>query len=421
MVGGQRSRWEDGGDSSGEDTRKSIRKAKRRKQQQQQASKDTHYSGDAQGPHDSGDGAHTASSEPEIEEPQQEEEHPQQGMVQMLPTHLRNDFGHLTSCRQIDQCYERLNKIEEGTYGVVYRARDMSTGEIVALKHLKLEQERNGFPITSLREIHTLLLAKHPNIINVREIVVGRSLNSIYIVMDFMEHDLRALMESMREPFRPSEVKSLMLQLCSAVAHLHRNWIVHRDLKTSNLLMANGGALRVADFGLARKYASPLGHMTGLVVTLWYRAPELLFGDKSYSAAVDVWSVGCIFAELFLKQPLFQGRGEIDQIGRIFSMLGTPNEETWPGFQDLPNAKMFKFTPRPGGGRLGERLRAAGAGLTPSAYDLLARMLAFDPKQRITAEEALGHPYFSENPPPKDPSMFPTWPSRSAGERAQTP
>ncbi|KAJ1880317.1 hypothetical protein LPJ66_011522 [Kickxella alabastrina] len=338
--------------------------------------------------------------------------------VDPLPTHLSGDFAHLSSCRDIDQCYERLNKIEEGTYGIVYRARDLHTNEIVALKHLKLTQERNGFPITSLREIHTLLLAKHPNIINVREISVGRSLNSIYIVMDYMEHDLRTLMESMGPAarFQPSEVKSLMLQLCSAVAHLHANWIVHRDLKTSNLLMANGGALRVADFGLARKYSSPLGHMTGLVVTLWYRAPELLLGAKGYSTAVDMWSLGCIFAELFVHKPFWQGRGEIDQIGKIFAAIGVPTQESWPGFDSLPNAKMFRFSQRPDSDSqygLTSRLRGC-AGVTGSALDLMRRMLTLDPRQRITAEEALNHPYFAEVPPPKHPSMFPTWPSKAS-------
>ncbi|KAI9506471.1 hypothetical protein GGI25_005560 [Coemansia spiralis] len=324
------------------------------------------------------------------------------------PTHINNK-EHLSGCRSIE-CYERLNKIEEGTYGVVYRARDLATNEIVALKHLKLETERNGFPITSLREIHTLLLAKHPNIVNVREIVVGRSLNSIYMVMDYMEHDLRTLMESMEEPFGPSEIKSLMLQLINAVAHLHSNWLVHRDLKTSNLLMS-GGHLCVADFGLARKYGSPRSNMTGLVVTLWYRAPELLLGDTKYSTSVDMWSVGCIFAEFFSKTPIFPGRGEIDQITMIFKALGTPTTDSWPGFSSLPNAKMFRFSVPDANGLLRRKMQGY-RGLTDNAFDLLQRLLTLDPERRITAEEVLGHPYFAEAPPPKHPSMFPTWPTK---------
>ncbi|KAJ2777151.1 hypothetical protein GGI15_004601 [Coemansia interrupta] len=354
--------------------------------------------------------------------------------VEPPPTHLRhaaadnnnnnntNDEGSsqhsfLASCRQIDQCYERLNKIEEGTYGIVYRARDLETDEIVAIKHLKLDEERNGFPITSLREIHTLLLAKHPHIINVREIVVGRSLNSIYMVMDYAEHDLRTLMESMGgRGFRPSEIKSLMLQLLQAIAHLHSIWIVHRDLKTSNLLMRGGGELKVADFGLARKFGSPLGHMTGLVVTLWYRAPELLLGANEYSTAVDMWSVGCIMAELFVHQPFLQGRGEIDQVARIFAAVGTPNEQVWPGFGQLPNAKMFRFSQRPEAAARHHTVEARleeCQGVTPMALDLVRRMLTLDPSQRISADDALDHPYFTEAPLPQDPSMFSTWPAKT--------
>ncbi|KAJ2227366.1 hypothetical protein H4R99_000973 [Coemansia sp. RSA 1722] len=332
------------------------------------------------------------------------------------PTHLLRDTASsmLASCRPIDESYERLNKIEEGTYGIVYRARDLHTNEIVALKHLKLDQERNGFPITSLREIHTLLLAKHPHIINVREIVVGRSLNSIYMVMDYMEHDLRSLMETMPQGFQPSEIKSLMVQLLDAIGHLHRNWIVHRDLKTSNLLMANAGALRVADFGLARKYGSPLGHMTGLVVTLWYRAPELLLGAKEYSTKIDIWSIGCIFVELFLHRPFLQGRGEIDQISKIFAAMGTPTDKTWPGFDQLPNAKMFKFSQSDAASHHSLKYRLGQCtGATGYAYDLATKLLALDPKQRITAEEALDHPYFTEPPLAKHPSMFPTWPTKT--------
>ena len=157
----------------------------------------------------------------------------------------------------------------------------------------------------------------------------------------------------MRTPFLASEVKTLMLQLLSAIAFCHDNWIVHRDLKTSNLLMNNRGQIKVADFGLARTYGEPLGSMTQLVVTLWYRAPELLMGSADYSTAIDIWSIGCVFGELIQKDPLLPGKGEIDQVNRvrrraglwltpqIFKLLGRPTEEAWPGYSKLPNAKSF--------------------------------------------------------------------------------
>lgn len=176
----------------------------------------------------------------------------------------------LQGCRSVDE-FERLNKIDEGTYGVVYRARDKKTGEIVALKKVKMEKEREGFPLTSLREINILLSFDYPSIVDVKEVVVGSNLDSIFMVMEYMEHDLKALMETMKQPFSQSEVKCLMLQLLEGVKYLHDNWVLHRDLKTSNLLLNNRGELKICDFGLARQYGSPLKPYTHLVVTLWYR------------------------------------------------------------------------------------------------------------------------------------------------------
>ncbi|KAJ3333324.1 hypothetical protein HDU76_009296 [Blyttiomyces sp. JEL0837] len=317
----------------------------------------------------------------------------------------------LRGCRSVDN-YEKLNRIDEGSYGIVYRARDKQTGEIVALKKLKLENEKNGFPVTSLREIHTLLLSKHPNIVDLKEIVVTPSLSGIFLVMEFVEHDLKALMETMSSPFLQSETKTLMLQLLSAVDCLHKNWIVHRDLKTSNLLMNNRGQIKVADFGLARRYSDPPGPMTQLVVTLWYRAPELLLGSKKYTTAIDIWSVGCIFAELVAKEPMAPGKGEIDQLSKIFKLLGTPNDRIWPGFSELPSAKTVNFAKQPF-----HSLRSRFPYLTESGIDLLSRFLTYDPSKRISAAEALNHPYFSEAPPPQHPSLFPSWPSKSAGEK----
>lgn len=231
-------------------------------------------------------------------------------------------YPGLQGCRSVEE-FKHLNHIAEGTYGIVYRAQDKRTEEIVALKRLKMEKEREGFPITSLREINTLLKGQHPNIVTCREIVVGCNMDKIFIVMDYVEHDFKSLMETMKaknQSFLPAEVKCLTQQLLSAVAHLHDNWILHRDLKTSNLLLSHKGILKVGDFGLAREYGSPLKPYTSVVVTLWYRAPELLLCCKEYSTPIDIWSVGCIFAEFLSMSALFPGQSETDQLNKIYKV-----------------------------------------------------------------------------------------------------
>ncbi|XP_058102222.1 cyclin-dependent kinase G-2 isoform X2 [Magnolia sinica] len=266
---------------------------------------------------------------------------------------LQRSINMLQGCRSVDE-FERLNKIDEGTYGVVYRAKDKKTGEIVALKKVKMEKEREGFPLTSLREINILLSFYHPSIVDVKEVVVGSSLDSIFMVMEYMEHDLKGLMETMKQPFSQSEVKCLMLQLLEGVKYLHDNWVLHRDLKTSNLLLNNRGELKICDFGLSRQYGSPLKPYTHLVVTLWYRAPELLLGAKQYSTAIDMWSLGCIMAELLAKEPLFNGKTEFDQLDKIFRTLGTPSAKIWPEFVELPGVKVnFVKQPLPAMGDAG--------------------------------------------------------------------
>ncbi|CAL8106091.1 unnamed protein product [Calicophoron daubneyi] len=320
-------------------------------------------------------------------------------------------FPSIQGCRSVEE-FECLNRIEEGTYGVVYRARDKKTAEIVALKRLKMEKERDGFPITSLREINTLMKAQHENIVTVREIVVGSNMDKIYLVMDYVEHDLKSLMEVMNGPFSVGEVKCLMVQLLRAVRHLHDNWILHRDLKTSNLLLSHQGILKVGDFGLAREYGSPLKHYTEVVVTLWYRAPELLLGTKQYTCPIDLWSVGCIFAEFLLQRPLFPGKGEMDELNIIFRDLGTPTERIWPGVSHLPGMKKCAFTDYPYNQL---RRRFTEKQISDQGFDLLNSFLTYCPDRRITAEKALTHAYFNERPRAIHPSMFPSWPAKSEG------
>ncbi|GER56056.1 kinase family protein [Striga asiatica] len=334
------------------------------------------------------------------------------------PQPQQRSVNMLQGCRSVDE-FERLNKIDEGTYGVVYRAKDKRTGEIVALKKVKMDKEREGFPLTSLREINILLSFDHPSIVDVKEVVVGSNLDSIFMVMEYMEHDLKALMETMKQPFSQSEVKCLMLQLLTGVEYLHDNWVLHRDLKTSNLLLNNCGELKICDFGLARQYGSPLKPYTHLVVTLWYRAPELLLGAKQYSTAIDMWSLGCIMAELLSKEPLFNGKTEFDQLDKIFKILGTPNETIWPGYSKLPGVKVNfvkhqynllrrKFPPTSFTG---------SPVLSDAGFDLLNKLLTYDPQKRITAKEALNHEWFREVPLPKSKEFMPTFPAHHAQDR----
>ena len=317
--------------------------------------------------------------------------------------------------------YDKLNDIEEGTYGWVARATELSTGKIVALKRLKIEpNDPNGLPVTGLREIQILKDCRHRNIVELEEVVVGgdpclpRPDSAIFLVLEFVEHDLKTVLDDMPESFLSSEIKQLLLQLASGVAYLHENCILHRDLKTSNLLLNNRGQLKIADFGMARYVGDPPPpRLTQLVVTLWYRAPELLLGAAAYDAAVDMWSVGCIFGEFLTREPILQGKNEVEQVTKAFELCGIPTEESWPGFRRLPNARGLKL-PRT---TAGSAVRARFPGMTNAGTDLLNALLALDPRRRPSARDMLQHEYFRQDPKPKPEGLFPTFPSKAGQEK----
>lgn len=316
-------------------------------------------------------------------------------------------------CRSVE-CYERLNFIDEGTYGRVFRARDRETGRVYALKQVKLAGEREGFPVTALREVSVLLALRHENVVHVREVVVGSTMDKIYMVMEYAEHDVRSVLERMKHPYSQSEVKSLVQQILRGVAHMHSRWVLHRDLKTSNLLLNHEGVVKLCDFGLARRRGEPpAGSLTPGVTTLWYRAPEVLLGGTRYTAAVDMWSVGCVFAELALGEALFPGKGELDQMLKVFAVVGRPTEERWPGVGAYPGAQRLAL-PGPDDSTLGARMRADVTGartpLTRLGVELLDAMLTMDPARRVTAAEALQHPYFDEAPVAARPHLIQTLP-----------
>lgn len=315
--------------------------------------------------------------------------------------------------------FEILNKIGEGTYGVVYRGKDKKTGEIVAVK----EQPR----CDALPEVEILASLHHPSIVGFKGMAVGSDADdTVSMVMEYVENNLQFLLENMKRPLTQSEVKCLMLQLLQGVHYLHANRVVHRDLKTSNLLLSSKGELKICDFGLACSLNNRRQSIrnTGTVVTLWYRAPELLLEAKSYSKPIDMWSVGCIMAELFSRELLFNGEEEIDQIGAIFKILGSPDEAIWPGFSKLPGVKGVEEVAklvRNNRSRLRHRFRAMSctgyAVFSDTGFDLLRKLLMYNPKKRITAKQALDHPWFSEAPLPKSkqylmPAFLPTYASQ---------
>ncbi|RKP06518.1 cdc2-related-kinase-like protein [Thamnocephalis sphaerospora] len=321
------------------------------------------------------------------------------------------------ACRNVE-AFDKLNRIGEGTYGIVYRVRDRQTNAVLALKRIRMEHESDGLPLSSLREIALLKRLKHENVVRVEDVVVGNNLEDIFMVMEYCEQDLATLLDNMKVPYSLSDVKCLVQQLLRGLAYCHDHGVIHRDLKASNLLLTARGILKIADFGLARAFDRRSRRpMTPRVVTLWYRSPELLFGDPTYSAPVDLWSTGCILGELLLHQPLLAGAVEREQIMLIIRLLGTPHDGIWPGFSKLPLSKSLQLPYQPN-----DTLRNRFPSVSGNTIDLLHGLLRYDPKRRLTVQQALAHPYFRESPLPSHPSMLPTHPEfRNEQDRARPP
>ena len=284
--------------------------------------------------------------------------------------------------------YAKVEKVGEGTYGVVYKCRIKETNDFVALKKIRLENEDEGIPSTSIREISILKQLRHPNIVYLIDLIHGEK--KLYLVFEYMDHDLKRFLDINNGPLSPELVKSYLFQILIAINFCHSKRILHRDLKPQNLLIDKDGIIKVADFGLARSFGVPIKTLTHEILTLWYRAPEILLGQKEYSTPVDMWSIGLIFYEMAHRKPLFAGDCEIDQIFKIFQMFGTPNEKTWPGITKLPEFKLtfpqFK----------GKGINAYNRNIDNVGLDLLSKMIQLDPSKRISAKQALQHPYFNE-------------------------
>jgi len=283
--------------------------------------------------------------------------------------------------------YERLEKLGEGTYGIVYKARD-AAGELYALKTIRLEAEDEGIPSTAIREISLLKELQHPNIVRLCDVI--HTERKLMLVFEYLDQDLKKLIDMCVGGLDAETTRSFLYQLLRGTAYCHQHRVLHRDLKPQNLLTNTAGSLKLADFGLARAFGIPVRSYTHEVVTLWYRAPDVLMGSRKYSTPVDIWSVGCIFAEMVNGRPLFPGSADDDQLQKIFKILGTPSESFWPTIAELPDWKpdFPVFEPRPWESIVPE--------LDTDGIDLLSKLLEYYPDKRVVGRAAMEHDYFRD-------------------------
>lgn len=301
--------------------------------------------------------------------------------------------------------FEKIDKIGQGTYSNVYKARDTITGKIVALKKVRFDNLEPESVKFMAREILILRRLDHPNVIKLEGLVTSRMSCSLYLVFEYMEHDLAGLAASPTIKFTEPQVKCYMHQLLSGLEHCHNRHVLHRDIKGSNLLLDNGGVLKIADFGLASFFdPNHKQPMTSRVVTLWYRPPELLLGATDYGVGVDLWSAGCILAELLAGKPIMPGRTEVEQLHKIFKLCGSPSEEYWKKSK-LPHATIFK--PQQSYKRC---IAETFKDFPPSSLPLIETLLAIDPAERQTATAALRSEFFTTIPFACDPSSLPKYP-----------
>lgn len=271
----------------------------------------------------------------------------------------------------------------------MFKGRNRQTGEYVALKEIHLDSEE-GTPSTAIREISLMKELKHENIVALHDVI--HTENKLMLVFEFMDGDLKKFMDTKgdRGALPPATIKSFMYQLLKGIEFCHSNRVLHRDLKPQNLLINGKGQLKLGDFGLARAFGIPVNTFSNEVVTLWYRAPDVLLGSRTYNTSIDIWSAGCIMAEMYTGRPLFPGTTNDDQLVRIFRIMGTPSERTWPGISQLPEYKQnFQNYAT-------QDLRQILPQIDQAGIDLLQRMLQLQPENRISAADALRHPWFND-------------------------
>ncbi|KAK8522398.1 hypothetical protein V6N13_115367 [Hibiscus sabdariffa] len=303
------------------------------------------------------------------------------------------------------ESFEKLEKIGQGTYSSVYKARDLESNKLVALKKVRFVNMDPESVCFMAREIIILRRLDHPNVMKLEGLITSRASGSLYLIFEYMEHDLAGLLAAPEVKFTESQIKCYMQQLLRGLEHCHNHGVLHRDIKGSNLLIDCNGNLKIGDFGLATFFhPNQKQPLTSRVVTLWYRPPELLLGSTTYGVAVDLWSSGCILAELFAGNPIMPGRTEVEQLHKIFKLCGSPSEEYWKRSK-LPHATIFK-PQHPYKRCVPETFKDFPA----SALSLLEVLLAIEPECRGTASSALQSEFFTTQPLPCDPSSLPKYP-----------
>jgi serine/threonine protein kinase len=341
------------------------------------------------------------------------------------------------------QNYKTIREVGKGTYGCVYEAVDLRFGSRVALKKVLPKIEKEGFPITAIREIKTLKILHHDNILDLLDVVYdpakkSNERGSVFMVFPFIKHDLVGIQHFRRNKLHISEIKCIAIHVLRGLEYLHSHNIVHRDLKLANLLIDGNGVIKIADFGLARMQLPERPDQTNKVVTRWYRPPELLMGATKYDSSVDMWSMGAIIGELVIGTPLFPGESEMHVLRFIFDTIGPPSDSVWPGFRHLVESDIMVYDvgvarkgleeyirdpvgvcvydsrmERPthllvkdGDSNYTDRrvFRKMFNSLSPNGQSLLAQLLRYNPATRLSATDTLLHPFVSEDPLPCKPS-----------------